>query len=175
MLTYRIRKNQNQTNESAYGKYYARLTHELMNFDEFVAYMAAHNCVFSEGTIHGVLIEMLRSLRELLLDGKAVRIGDLGIFSIGAATEGTERIDDFGVSQIKGVRVNLNLGKRFRAAQLFADAKFREAASYTGSDVLAIDPEAGGETANTGEGGTGGAAGTGGESGGTGDDSPINI
>lgn len=131
MLRYKVYKFKSNGNQKANGKFYGRVTHNVMEFDEFVHFLSVHNCVFSEGTIHGVLIEMLNSLRELLLDGKAVRLGDLGIFSIGAATKGEEKAEDFDAENFKGVRLNLHLGRRFRAKKLLADARFREADGYT--------------------------------------------
>lgn len=133
MIKYKKYKNTNRKSDY-YGKWYGRAVHELMEFDDFVEHMAKHHCVYSEGTIRGVLIEMEICLREMLLEGKAVRFDDLGIFRIGLKTAGKEKAEDFSASEdIKGIRLNLYLGKRFRAAQLFKDAKFREADLYAGN------------------------------------------
>lgn len=133
MIKYKKYQNKNQYN-SGYGKWYGRAVHEMMDFDEFIKHMANHHCVFSEGTIRGVLIEMEICLRELLLEGKAVRLDDLGIFTIGTTCRkgGAEKPEEFTSSMINGCHVNLYLGKRFRARNLFKDAKFREADKYIG-------------------------------------------
>ena len=115
-----------------YGKWYGRAVHELLEFDEFINHIASHHCSFSEATIRGVLIEMEICLRELLLEGKAVRLDDLGIFAIGMSTKGEEKQEDFTAQSIKSVSMNLYLGKRFRARDLYKDAKFREADKYIG-------------------------------------------
>ena len=92
----RYKKYQNKNKESkAFGKWYGRAVHELVEFDEFITHMAQHHCAFSEATIRGVLIEMETCLRELLLEGKSVRFDELGIFSVGLATEGTKTSDEF--------------------------------------------------------------------------------
>ena len=145
MLKYKKYQNKN-TRSSAYCKWYGRLVHELLEFDEFIEHMANHHCVFSEATIRGVLIEMETCLRELLLEGKAVRIDELGIFALGVKTNGELTADKFTADSIKGVNVNLFLGKRFRARNLFADARFKEADKYIG-DGNYYEPD--GETANT--------------------------
>lgn len=132
MIKYKKYKNTNEKSD-CYGKWYGRAVHELMEFDEFVEHMAKHHCVYSEGTIRGVLIEMEICLREMLLEGKAVRFDDLGIFRIGLQTAGKAKAEDFSVDDIRGIRMNLYLGKRFRAARLFKDAKFREADLYAGN------------------------------------------
>lgn len=127
----RFKKYQNTNpSSSCYGKWFGRAVHELVEFEDFVEHMAKHHCVFSEGTIRGVLIEMEVCLRELLLEGKAVRFDELGIFRIGLKTRGRNREADFTANDVEGVRLNLHLGRRFRAADLFNDAKIREAEKY---------------------------------------------
>lgn len=131
MIKYKKYKNNNKYN-AAYGKWYGRAVHELMEFDEFIEHMAKHHCVFSEATIRGVIIEMEVCLREMLLEGKAVRLDDLGIFAIGMSTQGEETAEKFTADSIKSVSMSLYLGKRFKAKQLLTDAKFREADKYIG-------------------------------------------
>lgn len=155
MLNYVLYKNKNKYN-AAYGKYYARLLSEAMSFEEFITHMATHHCVFSEATIRGVLIEMETCLREMLLEGKAVRFDELGIFSLGIknATGGAETAYDFNVGKhINKLHLNLFLGRRFRAKQLKADAKFQEARMY---DVDSSKPADTNQENATGGGGTGG-------------------
>ena len=133
MIKYKKYQNKNEQSAS-YGKWYGRAVHELMEFDEFIEHMAKHHCVYSEGTLRGVLIEMEICLRELLLEGKAVRLDDLGIFTLSISNKkgGAAKSEDYTASLINGVRLGLHLGKRFRAAQLFKEAKFREADKYIG-------------------------------------------
>lgn len=142
MIRYKKFKNNNRTSAS-YNKWYGRAVTELMEFEEFVKHMANHHCVFGESTIRGVLIEMQICMRELLLEGKAVRLDDLGIFRIGLETSAATTAKEFTADNIKAVRLNLYLGKRFRAADLYKDAKFREAGKYDGGG------DDGGETADT--------------------------
>lgn len=135
MIKYKKYRNINPKS-AAYGKWYGRAVHELMEFDEFVEHMSKHHCVYSEGTIRGVLIEMEICLREMLLEGKAVRFDDLGIFRIGLETEGKAKASDFTADCIKAVRMNLYLGKRFRASGLLEDARFKEAGLYAGDGTI---------------------------------------
>lgn len=162
MIKYKKYQNKND-DSTAFGKWFGRAVHELMEFDEFIQHMAQHHCVFSEATIRGVLIEMEVCLRELLLEGKAVRIDELGIFSIGMSTKGKNKKTDFNADCIKKLTVNLFLGKRFRAAQLLADAKFREADLYIGDgNYYEPDPDAeqaGGSPENSGSSGSSGSSG----------------
>jgi predicted histone-like DNA-binding protein len=142
MIKYKKYQNTND-DSTAFGKWFGRAVHELMEFDEFIQHMANHHCVFSEGVIRGVLIEMEICLRELLLEGKAVRIDDLGIFSVGISTTGKNQSEDFNASCVKSVGVNLYLGKRFRAKDLLKDARFKEADMYIGNgNYYEPDPDA---------------------------------
>ena len=129
----RFKLYQDQRKDSAYkGKWYARALHETMTFEEFINHMATHHCAFSEATIRGVLIEMETCLRELLLEGKAVRLDELGIFRIGMRTSPADSAKEFNVAQnVPGVRLNLYLGKRFRPDQLRKDIKLHETEVYT--------------------------------------------
>ena len=147
MIKYKKYQNKNDKS-TAFGKWYGRAVHELLEFDEFISHMANHHCVFSEGTIRGVLIEMEICLRELLLEGKAVRLDDLGIFAIGISTKGENKQDDFTAQSIKGVSMNLYLGKRFKARNLFKDAKFKEADKYIGNGNY-YEPDSDDEQAGT--------------------------
>lgn len=133
MIKYKKFQNKNKDSDT-YGKWYGRASHELMEFDQLVQHMANHHCAFSEATIKGVLIELEVCLRELLLEGKAVRLDTLGIFRIGLETTAADTAAKFTADNIKAVRLNLYLGKRFRAADLFKDASFTEADIYAGYD-----------------------------------------
>jgi len=142
MIKYKKYQNNNQYS-TVYSKWFGRAVHELMEFDEFITHMANHHCVFSEGTIRGVLIEMEICLREMLLEGKAVRLDDLGIFALGISSKGEDTAEKFTSDSIKGVNMNLYLGKRFRAKQLMADARFKEADKYIGNgNYYEPDPDA---------------------------------
>jgi predicted histone-like DNA-binding protein len=140
----KYKKYQNKSKDSkVFGKWFGRAVHEIVEFDEFIEHMAKHHCVYSEGTLRGVLIEMEVCLRELLLDGKAVRMDDLGIFALSIANKkgGADKAEDYTPNMIDSVRMNLYLGKRFRAKQLYKDAKFREADKYVG-DGNYYEPDA---------------------------------
>lgn len=151
----KFKKYQNKNEESkAFNKWYGRAVHELVEFDEFINHMANHHCVFSEGVIRGVLIEMELCLRELLLEGKAVRMDDLGIFALSIANKpgGAAQASDYTADLITGVRMNLYLGKRFRAKELYADARFKEADKYIG-DGNYYEPDPDSEVVTPGNGG----------------------
>lgn len=163
----RYKKYKSNAEGATKNKWYGRSVTELLEFDEFIQHMANHHCVFGESTIRGVLIEMQVCLRELLLEGKAVRLDDLGIFRIGLETTGADTAREFTVDNIGAVHLNLYLGKRFRAKQLYNDAKFREAGKYDPDDGEGENTPGedstptGGSTASGGSGSSSGSSGDG--------------
>ena len=59
-----------------------------VDFEQFVSHISDHGSPYSRGCIHGVLMDALDHLQELILDGKSVRLSDLGLFSLGISSRG---------------------------------------------------------------------------------------
>lgn len=141
MIRYKLYQG-TSTRTGTKGKWYARAAHEAVTFDQFIKHIANHHCIFSEATLRAVLGEVKVCLRELLLEGKAVRIDDLGIFSLGIKSAGSSTRKAFNVgAYIKGVRVNWYLGKQFTTANLFKEATFKEAGAYSTDDATTTAEE----------------------------------
>lgn len=76
-------------------KWYATVvTDRELSFEDFVNHISDHGSPYSRGCINGVLTDALDCLQELILDGKSVRLGDLGLFSIGMASKAEETAKD---------------------------------------------------------------------------------
>ena len=73
----------------AYGKWFARAVTigKTVNVDELARHMSEHNTPYSKGAIKGVLTDMIGCVRELMLEGKAVKLEGLAIFSAGIKTK----------------------------------------------------------------------------------------
>jgi predicted histone-like DNA-binding protein len=108
------------TETKAYG---TAQIHDNLDFDEFCKHVADHNCPFSKGTIKGVLTDAVACIREQLLGGNKVTLGDLGAFHIELACEGAVTTEDFSTDNIKEVNVRWTPGKNFR--NLRSDAEFQ--------------------------------------------------
>jgi hypothetical protein len=97
----------------------------------------------------GVLIDMLACLKELVLDGKSVRLGDLGLFSVGISSKGAETAEAWTTSLITGVHLNVRNTKTWSNAELRKSARLTELTVYTAGGTLEEDttpePEPGGE------------------------------
>ena len=89
-------------------KYYATAVQDrTMEFEDFVTHIAEHNSPYSRGTVHGVLMDTLDCLQELILDGKSVRFSDLGLFSLGMSSRGEETASKVTAQSIEGVHLIL--------------------------------------------------------------------
>ena len=88
-LKYRKLQRTPQSGENAGKKkwYATAVTDREVDFEGFVSHISDHGSPYSRGTIHGVLMDALDHLQELILDGKSVRLSDLGLFSIGMTSK----------------------------------------------------------------------------------------
>ncbi|HJD93929.1 MAG TPA: DNA-binding protein [Bacteroides togonis] len=132
------------------AKWYARAVQDrTVEFEDFVTHISEHNSPYSRGVIHGVLIDMLACLKELVLDGKSVRLGDLGLFSVGISSKGAETAEAWTTSLITGVHLNVRNTKTWSNAELRKSARLTELTVYTAGGTLEEDttpePEPGGE------------------------------
>ena len=74
MIELNVYKN-TDTTSAQYGKAYARVDYkEQFDVNKLAKHMAEHNTPFSEGTIRGILTDMVKCIRELTLNGNAVKI-----------------------------------------------------------------------------------------------------
>ena len=90
---------------------------------------------------------MLSCLKELVLDGKSVRLGDLGLFSVGISSKGADTADAWDTSLITGVHLNVRNTKNWSNAELRKCTRATELAVYTAGGTLTDDgtePEPGG-------------------------------
>ena len=100
-------------------KYYATAVQDrTMEFEDFVTHIAEHNSPYSRGTVHGVLMDTLDCLQELILDGKSVRFSDLGLFSLGMSSRGEETAAKVTAQSIEGVHLILRNTKGWSNAEL---------------------------------------------------------
>ncbi|MBP3518399.1 MAG: DNA-binding protein [Parabacteroides sp.] len=130
-------------------KWYGRAAQDgTVGFEDFITHMSEHNSPYSRGVIHGVLTDMLDCLKEMVLNGKSVRFGDIGLFSLGMASEPADTRDDWTAAKVKGVHLIVRNTKTWSNAELRKKVTFRELASYVGEEKA---PEGGGEEERPGE------------------------
>jgi len=174
-LKYRKIQRTPQSGENAGKKkwYATAVTDREMGFEDFVSHISDHGSPYSRGCIHGVLMDSLDHLQELILDGKSVRLGDLGLFSIGMTSRAEDSKDKVNAQSIQGVHLIVRNTKAWSNSELTKKCKLEEYGVYDAADAEGED-NGGGSTPSQG-GGTGGStpsqgggSDTGGSSSGTG-------
>ncbi len=114
-------------------KYYPTLQSSERNLlDALVNHITSHNSKFNKADLEGVLTEIVSCMKEMLLDGDIVQLGDdfgsfrLSITSGGMTQEEMEASDGyFDTNLIKSVHVVWNKGRTFRGLKP-ADFSFTE-------------------------------------------------
>ena len=95
MAKYRLYQNSNEKS-NGYGKYYAhKKSQGMISLEQLIAHMSGHNSAFSEGTISGVLKDMVCCVRELAYQGYSVKIDNLGIFFVSMKSKGAATAQKF--------------------------------------------------------------------------------
>lgn len=182
MIQYVLKKNINEKMPNAYGKYFAYpVITETYDIDKLVDHMASHNTPFSRGALKGMITDMVACIRELVLQGIAVKIADLAIISIGiknkagAASEKeftvVKNIDSLKI-RARGTGdfscVNLSLdGTLKKATAISADSTTTDGGGNPPTDDSKGDSGSGSDTGGTGSdtGDTGSDSGNTGEAG----------
>lgn len=116
------------------GLWYARpVISETFDTEMLSKHMSKHNTPFSPGVIKGVLADMISCIKELILDGKNVKLDDLAIFSVGIVSKkGAESAKAFTVvDNVKGVKLRARATGELSNAQINLEAALKEAALYS--------------------------------------------
>lgn len=137
MILFKLSKNKNPKIQKAYGKYYARpVVTQTIDLNALAEHMTEHNTGFSPGATKGLLTDMVKCIKELVLQGFAVKIDDLAIFSIGLKTKkGADSEDDFSVAKnIDGVRLRARATGNLTSSKLDIQASLKNAANLLVED-----------------------------------------
>ena len=98
-----------------------------LNINELSKHIQEHNSVFSRGTIVGCITEMVDCIREMLLQGYKIELGDLGSFVPSVTSQGAKTKDEFTAANIKDLNVNFQIGDGLE--NLRRDAQFERTIS----------------------------------------------
>ncbi|MBR5728683.1 MAG: hypothetical protein IKX61_00535 [Prevotella sp.] len=182
MILYVLKQNKN-SKSAAYGKFFAYpVIEETIDLDALAEHMSNHNTPYSKGAIKGMLTDMVGCIKELLLEGKNVKIADLAIFSLGIKNNcGAVSEEAFTVSKnIKGVKLRARATGELIAKSLNLEATLKKASATSktsgnggsnggGSTPTGDDTNNGGSQSQSGSGSSqsGGESQNGGTNGGT--------
>ena len=143
ILKYKMVTRRHPLNQNEQPLWYAKSVQDrTIDFEDLVTHMSEHNSPYSRGVIHGVLTDMLDCVKELVLDGKSVRLGDLGLFSVGLKTTGAKSRERWSVStHVQGVTLNVRNTKTWSNAELRKNTVLQELTPYDdGSDTPSDEP-----------------------------------
>ena len=171
MIQYVLKKNVNEKMPNAYGKYFAYpVITETYDIDKLVDHMASHNTPFSRGALKGMLTDMVACIRELVLQGIAVKIADLAIISIGIKNKaGAASEKEFTVvKNIDSLKIRARGTGDFSCVNLSLDGTLKKATAISAdSTTTDTNPDTGKDTGKDTPGGDntdqGGSGTTGGE------------
>jgi hypothetical protein len=163
------------------GKMYARVSYkQTMDLHDMAQHMAEHNTAFSEGLIVGVLTDFVKCVREMVLNGNTVKVGNLAIFKatvesnglevlydaqsdkVASATMGTLKEGEKTGAAVKAIKLLAQSTGDFTRDELKKDVKL----SWTDKTKAEIAAAKGETAANAGN--AGGTSNTGSNTGGTG-------
>ena len=163
MILYVLKQNKNRKSP-AFGKWFAfPVIEETIDLDALAEHMSNHNTPYSKGAIKGMLTDMVSCIKELLLEGKNVKIADLAIFSLGIKNNGGAVSEDvFTVSKnIKGVKLRARATGELIAKSLNLEATLKKA-SATSKTSGNGGSNGGGSTPTGGDSNSGGSQSQGG-------------
>ncbi len=132
MIRYKLYQNKTEGSPT-YGRWYARAVYdETVGLEKLAEHMAAHNTPYSQGCIFGVLRDMVECIKELVLDGKAVKLDNLAIFSASISSEGAASAAEYSITKyLRNVHLNARATGKLRTATLTSEASKKEVAEYT--------------------------------------------
>ena len=114
----------NPSEENSEKKVYAVAQYNhLLDLNDIAKHITEHNSPFSKGTIMGILTDTVSCIRENLLLGNKVRLGDMGAFHVSLSSEGADSVEDFSTSLIHKVNVCWTPSEELNA--LLNQAKFQ--------------------------------------------------
>ena len=109
--------------ETVVTNYFATAQYtEVMTIEKFARHIADHGTTYSRADIMAILYMAVDCMREQLLEGKKIRLGELGDFSLALSSKGAETAEKFSSQNIQRVTVCWEPGSEFR--NLLADAEF---------------------------------------------------
>ena len=123
------------TGNKCFGKWFAKnVVEETIDLDALAEHMSHHNSPYSKGVIKGLLTDMIACIKELLLEGKNVKIDDLAIFSLGIKNkEMALKEEDFTVSKnISGVKLKARATGDLMSKSLNLEATLKKATFVNG-------------------------------------------
>ncbi len=135
MIRYKKYQNNHPTSKF-YKKWYARaVAEETVGIEKLAQHMANHNTPYSKGCIQGVLRDMVDCIKELLVEGKNVKLENLAIFSVGITTTSANSAREFTPAEnIVGCTLRCRATGNLRPKTMRDSIQYREYGVYNNGD-----------------------------------------
>lgn len=128
MINYSVSPQVNPQNPEAAPKFYAKAQFvNNLDINAFARHIAMHGTVYSRADVAAILTLAVDCIREQMLEGNKVSLGELGSFSVSLQSNGAKTAEEFVPGKIYGVKVNWTPGSEFK--DLIEDAKFTKVPS----------------------------------------------
>ncbi len=152
MIRFKLTQVNPESTSTLKGKFVPHVViDETYDIAKLAEHMSAHNSPFSKGALQGMITDMVACIRELILDGKNVKLDNLAIFSAGLDSKAADTKEEFSIAKhINGIRLRARATGDATRVLLTADASLKEIENYNGGDYATDDDVA---DANGGEGG----------------------
>ena len=135
---------QNTNSQSdLFNKWYARSVADItLDTDALAEHMSNHNSPYSVGMISGVLKDMIKCIKELVLDGKRVKLNDLAIFYLGIHCNSADSLEAFDINKnVTDIRLQACATGTLSTKNLKSVVKLKEAGEYSlPSDEVPTEP-----------------------------------
>ena len=95
------------------------------SLEKFAKHISDHGCVYDHGDIAAVLAKAVSCLKELILEGNSVTLGDMGTFGPSLNTKGAVTTEDFTTDNITRVNVLWRKSVMFNGKNLRQEAQFK--------------------------------------------------
>ncbi len=152
MIRFRLSQVNPESTSTLKGKYVPHVViDETVDIVKLAEHMAAHSSPFSKGALQGMITDMVACIRELILDGKNVKLDNLAIFSAGLDSKAADTKEEFSIAKnINGIRLRARATGDATRVLLTADASLKEIENYNGGDYATDDDVADAEGGNGG-------------------------
>ncbi len=95
---------------------------QVMNLSDMAKHMSAHSSKYDKGDVMAVATQLTSCIREQLLLGNKVVLGDLGAFSVSLTADSADNAESFSTALIKKVKVRWEPSSEFK--DLLNEASF---------------------------------------------------
>ena len=130
MIRYSTYMAPNPMDEGAPKKAYGRAQiNDTLDINKFARHISEHGSVYSRADVQSILTQSVDCLREQLILGNKVSLGELGSFSISLSCNGAISLEEFTTNNIKAVNVVWTPGEAFKDLRKDELIEFEEVGS----------------------------------------------